>query len=78
MIAEGTTPTNDHFARIAFKEAQGEERLIGIAVIFDPYQVAPYVRGPQEVFIPLAEIGDYLRLDIRSVLEKRLERAPLD
>lgn len=69
MIAEGTTPTEEHFARVALKETQAEEKLRGIVVVFDPYQVAPYVRGPQEVFIPLSEIGDYLNPAIRSVLE---------
>lgn len=33
----------------------------GLRISFDPYQVAPYAAGPQEVIIPYAEIKDLVR-----------------
>jgi hypothetical protein len=45
----GTTPTHQNFQEIGITK-------IGLTVLFNPYQVAPYARGVPEVKIPLAEM----------------------
>ena len=37
-----------------------------LVIYFDPYQVAAYAAGPQEVHIPLSQLGDVLRVDPRA------------
>ncbi len=64
MIKTGTAPTKENFARVGVKEG-------GLVVIFNPYQVAPYARGSQDVFIPFTEIADILHPDIRIFLEQK-------
>lgn len=40
----------------------------GIAIVFDTYQVAAYVYGPQTVTIPRSVIQDFIRPDIAKTL----------
>ncbi|OGZ06125.1 MAG: hypothetical protein A2845_01775 [Candidatus Lloydbacteria bacterium RIFCSPHIGHO2_01_FULL_49_22] len=54
MLLPGTAPTNENFANVAIVSD-------GLIVIFNPYQVAPYARGSQEVHIPLSSLGDRLK-----------------
>ena len=49
LIVMGTAPTAENFASVAITP-------LGLVVIFNPYQVAPYARGIQEVRIPYSEL----------------------
>jgi hypothetical protein len=50
-IEEGAGPVADNFSRWALVEE-------GLALFFDPYQVAPYAAGPQAVTIPRAALAE--------------------
>lgn len=52
-IGDGASPTAENYqCMLPVPDSTGAVR--GHRVIFPPYQVAPYVFGPQEVVIPLA------------------------
>lgn len=51
MIKNGTTPDLDNFACVVPTPE-------GVRVYFQPYQVAPWAAGPQEVNISLADLKD--------------------
>jgi hypothetical protein len=53
MVTFGTTPEERNFRSIAITKE-------GLLVIFDPYQVAEYGRGTQEVRIPIALVSSQL------------------
>lgn len=53
MVAEGTTPTLDHFKLWNIKPN-------GLLFTFDEYQVAPYVYGAQTVLVPYSVLKDRL------------------
>jgi ABC-type nitrate/sulfonate/bicarbonate transport system ATPase subunit len=58
MIREGTEPVIENFSSLALTPK-------GICVYFQPYQVAPWAAGAQNVTVPLealAEAGPLLRL----------------
>ena len=50
-IQEGAGPLVENFTRWALVDE-------GLALFFDPYQVAPYAAGPQAVTIPRAALAD--------------------
>ncbi|NMB53692.1 MAG: DUF3298 and DUF4163 domain-containing protein [Leptolinea sp.] len=50
LFPEGLTPTMQNFQNWNLEKS-------GLRMSFDPYQVAPYAAGPQEVHIPYSEIG---------------------
>lgn len=52
-IQKGAGPTSENFQRFALSEKE-------ILIFFDPYQVAPYSAGPQEVKIPYSELKELL------------------
>jgi len=56
-IEEGASPDEVNF--LAFNLAPE-----GILITFDPYQVAAYAAGPQEVLIPYSELQEILRDDL--------------
>ena len=51
MLLSGATPEAENFSSFALTPA-------GIRIFFQPYQVAPWVAGPQVVDIPLDELAD--------------------
>ncbi|QRN04390.1 DUF3298 domain-containing protein [Legionella sp. MW5194] len=56
-LREGTKATAENYKNWYFSSK-------GISIVFDPYQVAAYVYGPQTVTIPRAVIQDALRSDV--------------
>lgn len=56
-IEEGTKPTSENYKIWSFSTE-------GINIIFDTYQVAAYVYGPQTVKIPLSQISSLLKPEI--------------
>lgn len=52
-IARGTEPKADSFS--VWYPTQG-----GLMLVFPPYQVAPYVAGPQEVLVPWSALAPLL------------------
>jgi hypothetical protein len=62
LIADGTKPKPNNYKNW---NLQNDSLLI----TFDEYQVAPYVDGPQEVEIPLAELSKMLALDAPVMAE---------
>lgn len=57
-VAEGTAPIEDNYEQWY---VDGEL----LVIVFNPYQVAPYVYGIIEVPIPLADLADILRKSYR-------------
>lgn len=53
MVLPGTAPTHENFLSVGITK----DKLV---VIFNPYQVAPYARGSQEVYIPLDMVSSIL------------------
>lgn len=53
LFEEGLKPTPQNFANFLIRPE-------GLHFLFNPYQVAPYVAGMQEVVVPYALIGDIL------------------
>ena len=47
---EGVEPTAENFQNWNITDE-------GLRISFDPYQVAPYAWGPQQVLVPLDELG---------------------
>lgn len=60
-IKEGTKPTDKNYQIWSFSKK-------GIAVIFDSYQVAAYVYGPQTVVIPLATLSPLLKPEVAKTV----------
>jgi hypothetical protein len=50
---EGATPTPENYSRWSITPD-------GLVIYFDPYQVAAYAAGPQQVTIPYASLADYI------------------
>ncbi len=74
MTLPGTMPVEQNFRTIGL-------RADGIVLIFDPYHVAPYARGPQEVFIPTAEVEALLHPRILKAMrdaETQIVHATMD
>ena len=55
MFEEGILPKMENFANWNLTETD-------LRLSFDPYQVAPYAAGPQEVVIPFRDIHDLVKL----------------
>ncbi|MFZ6015446.1 MAG: DUF3298 and DUF4163 domain-containing protein [Patescibacteria group bacterium] len=53
-VMDGAGPSSENFKNFHLTQ----DRII---FIFDPYQVAPYAAGPQEVFILFEDLADYLK-----------------
>lgn len=60
-VTEGTEPKLDNY-KIWYFSVQG------ITIVFDTYQVAAYVYGPQTVTIPLKEFKNLLRPEVRQAI----------
>src|ERR1051326_446048 len=60
-IATGAGPFADNFESFEWQPSE-------LVVHFDPYAVASYADGPQEVHIPLSRLTDVLRPDPRAPL----------
>jgi hypothetical protein len=58
-VLEGTKPIKKNYETWSFSEK-------GINIIFDTYQVAAYVYGPQKVKISLSQVSSLLKLDIKK------------
>lgn len=56
LFKEGLQPKIENFTNWNLKENE-------LQVSFDPYQVAPYAAGPQEVHIPYRDLWDLVNLD---------------
>jgi hypothetical protein len=56
LFPEGLTPTMENFQNWNLEKS-------GLRMSFDPYQVAPYAAGPQEVRIPYSELGKLIDPD---------------
>ncbi|ARG96887.1 RsiV family protein [Legionella micdadei] len=56
-IKKGTEPTSENYRNWLFNQQ-------GITIVFDTYQVAAYVYGPQKVEISKAELNGLLRPEI--------------
>ncbi|WP_028387728.1 DUF3298 and DUF4163 domain-containing protein [Legionella fairfieldensis] len=56
-VAKGTSPATDNYENWYFTSD-------GLAVVFDTYQVAPYVYGPQTVQIPRTTLAAWLRPEV--------------
>jgi hypothetical protein len=55
-LATGAGPKAENFKSWSLRKT-------GVLITFDPYQVAAYAAGPQEVFIPYDELKNLLRAD---------------
>lgn len=58
MIQEGTAPREENFQSFMLDEQ-------GMKLIFDPYQVAPYAAGTQEVYLGWSRLRDVVRAEFR-------------
>lgn len=56
LFPEGLEPKYENFQNWNLTKT-------GLRISFDPYQVAPYAAGPQEVIIPYADIKELVRPD---------------
>ena len=62
MLGEGTSPKEENFKSWNLTKK-------GLLINFDPYQVAAYAAGPQEVTIPYAKLEKILRPEIKSLVK---------
>jgi Protein of unknown function (DUF3298) len=56
-LAKGTKPTQENYKNWFFSKN-------GLTIVFDTYQVAPYVYGPQMVEIPKASLAKLFRPEV--------------
>jgi hypothetical protein len=54
MMLDGTTPIASNFQNFYIDGTN-------LVILFDPYQVASYAAGPQQVSVPLSELNDILQ-----------------
>jgi hypothetical protein len=54
LFEEGLVPTEENFKNWNLSEK-------GLRLSFDPYQVAPYAAGPQEVLVPYSELHSLVK-----------------
>jgi hypothetical protein len=62
MIATGTEPVKENFTRVGIVPE-------GLIVIFDPYQIAPYARGSQEVVIPITALKNVVKAEVIEAIK---------
>lgn len=60
-ISEGTKPTAENYQVWAFNKK-------GISILFNSYQVAAYVYGPQTVVIPLATLSSLIKPELSKTV----------
>ncbi|MDI9818154.1 MULTISPECIES: DUF3298 and DUF4163 domain-containing protein [unclassified Legionella] len=60
-VISGTKPTQENYQNWYFTAD-------GLAIVFDTYQVAAYVYGPQTVKISRSELGNWLRPEVAKVV----------
>ncbi|CEK11360.1 DUF3298 and DUF4163 domain-containing protein [Legionella hackeliae] len=60
-ITKGTEPTKENYRNWYFTND-------GLAIVFDTYQVAAYVYGPQTVTIPKSKLANWLRPEVAKTL----------
>lgn len=60
-VLKGTEPKADNYSKWYFRKD-------GIAVIFDTYQVAAYVYGPQTLIIPLSTYRTMLKPEVLNIV----------
>lgn len=60
-LKEGTKAVADNYKNWYFNSK-------GISIVFDPYQVAAYVYGPQTVTIPQVVVQDAMRSDVTKAV----------
>ncbi|MBA4696855.1 MAG: DUF3298 domain-containing protein [Legionella sp.] len=60
-LASGTKPTSENYSRWYWVDE-------GLVIVFDTYQVAAYVYGPQAVFIPKQAINEFLRPNMAELI----------
>src|SRR5262249_1630530 len=56
MMTTGASPRADNYRAVAITKK-------GLWVTFDPYQVAPYAAGPQNVLVPYSAVKDTIKPD---------------
>jgi hypothetical protein len=56
LFMEGLAPTIENFSSWGLSTE-------GLWIEFDPYQVAPYAAGPQQILVPFDQMEDLLALD---------------
>ena len=56
MMQSGASPRADNYRAVAITKK-------GLWVTFDPYQVAPYAAGPQNVLVPYSALKDIIKPD---------------
>lgn len=60
-LTEGTKPTEDNYRNWYFTQD-------GLAIVFDTYQVAAYVYGPQTILISMDTMKTWLRPEIKQAV----------
>lgn len=65
MIDDGTDPTAANFSNFVVRAGAGDTAA-GLALIFSPYQVAPYVYGTQTVDVPAEVFAGLLKPQYRQ------------
>ncbi|KTD13367.1 DUF3298 and DUF4163 domain-containing protein [Legionella jamestowniensis] len=60
-VAKGTEPTEENYRNWHFVKD-------GVAIVFDTYQVAAYVYGPQTVIISKSKLANWLRPEVAKAL----------
>lgn len=61
QVIPGTEPTEENFREVALTKD-------GLLVIFNPYQVAPYARGTQDVLIGTNDISGKLTVEAQNAI----------
>lgn len=60
-VLDGSSPSAEHYQKWLFHPD-------GLMIIFDTYQVAPYVNGPQKILVPLSKFSGLLKKDIKQAV----------
>ena len=67
MLDEGTKPTTVNYSVFVVRAGtQATSTSPGLALIFPPYQVAPYASGTQTVEVPASVFAKFLKPDYKS------------
>ncbi|SRR3989339_104992 len=63
QVLSGTEPIAENFKEVALTKE-------GLVVIFNPYQVAPYARGTQDILIGKNELTEKLAIEAQNALRE--------
>lgn len=63
QVVLGTEPTRENFREVALTKE-------GLVVIFNPYQVAPYARGTQDILINKNELTEKLVVEAQNAMNE--------